>query len=68
MTLENLDIRQKIIENGLQYKQVAELMGIRQETLSRSMRHKLTPPKRACILAAIKVLTECNKDTKGGEL
>ena len=61
MTLENLDIRQKIVESGLQYKQIAEIMGVRPDTLSRSMRYKLTTTKRACILAAIDALTTLDK-------
>ena len=57
MTLENLDIRRLIVERGLQYKQIADVMGVRPDTLSRSMRHKLTQAKKACILAAVEALT-----------
>lgn len=64
MTLENLDIRRLIIESGLQYKQIAELMDVRPDTLSRSMRYKLTQTKRACILAAIDALKQNEKGSK----
>ena len=53
MNMENLRIRQRIAEERLTFKSVAEVMGIRAYGLSRELRLTLTAAMNKRIMAAI---------------
>ncbi|MBQ3669051.1 MAG: hypothetical protein II920_07485 [Clostridia bacterium] len=53
MNMENLRIRQRIAEERLTFKAVAEVMGIRADGLSRALRLPLTAAMNKRIMAAI---------------
>lgn len=51
--MNNLEIRQAIADANIRQWQVAEEMGIREDLLSRKMRHELQPADKAAALDAI---------------
>lgn len=53
----NADIRQKIFESELMYKDVAAAVGVSHEHLSRLLAHPLSDQNRDRILAAIEQLS-----------
>lgn len=52
----NKDIREAIQAAGVRHWQIAERLGIREETLSRSLRKELPPEEKAKIFAIIEEL------------
>lgn len=56
--MKNLDIRMTVSEKGIQYKDIAVVMGIRKESLSRMIRSELTPDQRSRIQHAIQVIED----------
>ena len=56
--MKNLDIRMTVSEKGIHYKDIAVVMGIRKESLSRMMRSELTPDQRSRIQYAIQVIED----------
>jgi predicted XRE-type DNA-binding protein len=61
--LINLDIKLLLDENGITQKEVAAVMGIRHDSLSRILRKPLSPMRREQVIAAI---SEVRKQ-KGGQ-
>lgn len=59
--MKNFDIRMTVSEKGIQYKDIAVVMGIRKESLSRMMRSELTPDQRSRIQYAIQVIEDARK-------
>lgn len=53
MKRNNLKLRFKMFEAGLKQWQVADLLGIREETLSRNLRHELPIAEQEQIIALI---------------
>ena len=51
--MNNLEIRQAIINKRLKHWEVAKALGIHETTLSRWLRHELTEDKKQIILKAI---------------
>lgn len=56
--MKNLDIRMTVSEKGLHFKDLATIMGVRPESLSRMMRSELTPDQRSRIQYAIQVIED----------
>lgn len=56
--MNNAKIRTALFKSGLKHYQVAEAMGVADETFSRWLRHDLPPDKQKEIMAAIEKLTE----------
>lgn len=54
--MKNLDIRKAVSGNGLKYKDVAKVMGITPEHLSRLLRFTLTPEDKIRIMEAVEKL------------
>ena len=60
--MKNLDIRMTVSEKGIRYKDIAVVMGIRKESLSRMMRRELTPDQRGRIQYAIQVIEDARNE------
>lgn len=60
--MKNLDIRMTVSEKGIRYKDIAVVMGIRKESLSRMMRSELTPDQRSRIQYAIQVIEDARNE------
>jgi hypothetical protein len=57
--MQNMDIRSKVRESRVYFWEIADVMGITPETLSRSLRHELPEEKKQEIYTAIeKILIE----------
>lgn len=57
--MQNMDIRSKVRESRVYFWEIADVMGITPETLSRSLRHELPEEKKQEICTAIeKILKE----------
>ena len=59
--MKNLDIRMTVSEKGIRFKDIATIMGIRKESLSRMMRSELTPDQRSRIQYAIQTIEDARK-------
>ena len=59
--MENLDIRLAVSESGMKYRDIAKVMGVGANYLSRIMRRPLTEYQRERILQAIRSM----KDSEG---
>lgn len=59
--MKNLDIRMIVAENGLRYKDIAKVIGISPEWLSKLMRETLTIENRLRILGAIERLKQAKE-------
>lgn len=59
--VKNLDIRMIVAENGLRYKDIAKVIGISPEWLSKLMRETLTIENRLRILGAIERLKQAKE-------
>ena len=60
--MKNLDIRMTVSEKNIRYKDLATIMGIRKESLSRMMRSELTPDQRSRIQYAIQVIEDARNE------
>lgn len=60
--MNNLDLRCTIIRSGHRMWEIAEVLGIREETLSRKLRHELTTEEAQTIRDALAELEK--EDTK----
>lgn len=67
MTMRNLDICLLVSDYRLQYKDIANQMGISRVWLSTLMRYDLEPQDRKRILKAIDELIAKKKEEEGGE-
>ena len=56
--MKNLDIRMTVSEKRIHFKDIAVILGIRPESLSRMMRNELTPEQRSRIQYAIQVIED----------
>lgn len=56
MQRANEEIRRALGANGLKQWQIAQALGIREETLSKKLRRELKPEEREKILSVIKAL------------
>lgn len=61
--MKNSEIRTALFNSGLKHYQVAEEMGVADETFSRWLRHELPTEKRNEILAAINKLNKKRGDS-----
>lgn len=59
--MENTDIRLLVLASGLKYKDIAQAIGIRGESLSRWMKKPLTEEQRHRVQYAI----DCLKERRG---
>ncbi len=50
-------------KNGFYRWQVADAMGVSENTLNRWLRHELEPEKKAAVMAAIEKCKEARKDS-----
>ena len=60
--MKNFDIRMTVSEKNIRYKDLATIMGIRKESLSRMMRSELTPDQRSRIQYAIQVIEDARNE------
>ena len=59
--MQNADIRLLMSDRGLRYRDLAQVMGVRADSLSRLLSGSLSKRKRAEILTAIDTLEERRK-------
>lgn len=60
--MKNLDIRIRISDSGLKYKDIARALGISPEYFSRLMAKPLSEKKRREVLLTIDALTKGNQE------
>ena len=58
MGLRNADLREAIRESGVRQWELAEAVGIREETLSRKLRYELEPEEKEKLLRAVEQLKQ----------
>lgn len=56
MALRNLDVRDAIRAAGVRHWEVAERLGVREETLCRKLRHELSDNEKKKLLRAVEQL------------
>lgn len=56
--MKNIDLRFLISDKGIRYKDIAVVMGIRKDSLSRLMSKELSEKSRERIMCAIQVIEE----------
>ena len=59
--MKNIDLRFLISDKGIRYKDIAVVMGIRKDSLSRLMSKELSKKSRERIMCAIQTIEEARK-------
>ena len=63
MNICNEEIRQRIVEKGIRYWQVADALGVNDGNFSRMLRHELSDAERMKVLSVIdEVAAEVERD------
>lgn len=59
---ENLEIRNSAKQHGFTHWEIAERLGVSEQTFCRMMRRELPADKRECILREIEQMAEARKE------